>query len=126
MFPFAGKSKSCPVFPDSITNLDQFSHEASRYSDTTVPSSTSLTSPNDFPSLPTHSLRCSSRIIQPPIWTKDFSCHTLSQTNTTSCSYPISNYIDYSKFSQTYQSFLTEISSLTEPRFCHEAITDPR
>lgn len=107
MFPFAGKSKSCHVFPDSVRNLDHFLQEAPRSSVTTVPLSTSLTSPGEFPSLPTDSWRRSTRTIQPPVWTKDFSSPTLSQTNTTCCSYPISNYIDYSNFSQTYQSFLT-------------------
>lgn len=63
MFPFAGKSKSCHVFPDSVRNLDHFLQEAPRSSVTTVPLSTSLTSPGEFPSLPTDSWRRSTRTI---------------------------------------------------------------
>lgn len=38
----------------------------------------------------------------------------------------MSDHLTYFNFSSSYQSFLTAISSIREPQFYHEAISDPK
>lgn len=50
----------------------------------------------------------------------------MHSTHHASYLYHISTNLRYSNFSSNNQSFLANISSIREPRFYHEALTDPR
>ncbi|XP_075473408.1 uncharacterized protein LOC142504424 [Primulina tabacum] len=130
-FPFAAKSRSNPFFPASKSFFDSSPLEDHHLFADLDTSSIPVNNVDEVPSIPVHTtppipLRRSSRVAQPPTWTKDFSCPTLPSSSTTHCHYPISNHINYSTFSPSYQSFLTALSFTTEPRSYHEAIADPR
>ncbi|XP_075512761.1 uncharacterized protein LOC142548343 [Primulina tabacum] len=126
IFPFASPSHPQPIFPSP-----DFS---STPSDPVEVTSSAPSSPLDGPAL--HEVpnsvtvfqppRKSLRTPKPPIWTKDYSCPTLSHSNLASSSYPLTQYLTHSKFSQPYQSFLASISLDREPSSYHEAILDPR
>ncbi|XP_019231477.1 PREDICTED: uncharacterized protein LOC109212300 [Nicotiana attenuata] len=70
-------------------------------------------------------LRRSSRGSKPPIWMKDYVC-PLNGASSSTCMYPISNYLSYSALSTTYQSYLTATLQETEPASYTEAMKDPR
>lgn len=124
------KSRTIPIFSESIPVMDDIVLEAPSVSTNPSPPISPALDLTEFPPLSrpaaTVPLRRSSRVRQSPHWTKHYSCPTLPQQHSTSCSYPISNHISYSRFSPPYQIFLANISLLTEPHFYHEAIVDPR
>ncbi|XP_073294587.1 uncharacterized protein [Primulina huaijiensis] len=118
-----------PVFPFTVT--PDFS---STPSDPVEVTPSAPSSPLDGPALHEvpHSItisqppRKSLRALKPLVWTKDYSFLTLSHSNLASSSYPLIQYVTYSKFSQPYQAFLASISLDREPSSYHEAILDPR
>ncbi|XP_019236310.1 PREDICTED: uncharacterized protein LOC109216595 [Nicotiana attenuata] len=69
-------------------------------------------------------LRRSNRGSKPPIWMQDYVCPVNGASSST-CTYPISNYVNYSALSATYQSYLTATSQETEPTSYTEAMKDP-
>ncbi|OIT33882.1 hypothetical protein A4A49_58505, partial [Nicotiana attenuata] len=70
-------------------------------------------------------LRRSGRSSKPPVWMKDYIC-PLNRASSSSCMYPMSNYLSYSALSATYQSYLAATSQETEPASYTEAMKDPR
>ncbi|XP_073290519.1 uncharacterized protein [Primulina huaijiensis] len=121
IFPFAVTSQSIPVFDSSSTTVDPLlvSEEPAMAFPLNEPSAPSPT-PSDIP------LRRSTRTIVPPIWTHDYSCSLIPKHNPNTCAHPIANYLTYGHFSKSYQSFLAAISSVKEPQFYHEAVTDEK
>lgn len=121
-FPFAQSIDSPPFCSHPIPFMDCSEHEISE---------SILVSSVDPPTVPAPSgdsmvqPRRSTRTTRPPVWTTDYSCPSLTRTNSAYCVYPISRHLQYSNFSP-YQSFVAAISSVTEPQFYHEAVTDPR
>ncbi|XP_075486487.1 uncharacterized protein LOC142526104 [Primulina tabacum] len=110
VFPFSEPPQQPPIFPyDPIVEHDQIS-------------SYQPAVPDPDPPLP----RRSSRHTTPPIWTKDYTFPTLPHSHLAKSNYLISNFLSYSRFHPAYQSFLSSISSEKEPKYYHEAMTDPR
>lgn len=66
-------------------------------------------------------LRRSSRSSRPPVWMKDYFC-PLNGASSSSCLYPISNYLSYAALSTNYQSYLTATSQDTKPTSYAEAM----
>lgn len=92
-----------------------------------LPSSSSVnpTSHSTDPSLASETsleIRHSSRVSRPPIWSRDYTCPTIRDSN--SSTYSIANYISYSHLSPSFQVFLSSISHIKEPRSYHEAMGD--
>ncbi|XP_070034904.1 uncharacterized protein [Nicotiana tomentosiformis] len=59
-------------------------------------------------------LRRTSRGSKPPIWTKDYIFPTMKPSSST-CMYPMSNYLGYDTLSTTYQTYLAEVSTDVQP-----------
>ncbi|XP_073138084.1 uncharacterized protein [Henckelia pumila] len=123
-FPFATAAFDSPIFPKSSPIIDSYDLIPDQSPSTLEPPDPIIHVSPPIQSAP--QLRRSSRMSKPPNWTTNYFCPILSSTTNLSCSYPISNHIQYSFCSAPYQSFLAKISSVHEPRFYHEAISDPR
>ncbi|XP_075475728.1 uncharacterized protein LOC142510439 [Primulina tabacum] len=108
-FLFANTCSSPPKFPTHSSLVDEVFDTSSIHSQL---------APNATDHIPQRS----SRSIIPPIWIKDYACPTLSNHRL----YPISDFLNYSHCSPSYQSFLASISSVKEPQHYHEAIDDSR
>nr|XP_009794500.1 PREDICTED: uncharacterized protein LOC104241267 [Nicotiana sylvestris] len=70
-------------------------------------------------------LRRSNRGLKPPIWMQDY-VFPINGASSSTCIYPISNYVNYNALSAIYQSYLTVTSQETEPTSYTEAMKDPR
>ncbi|XP_073305810.1 uncharacterized protein [Primulina huaijiensis] len=121
IFPFVVTSQSLPVFNSSSTTVDPLlvSEEPAMAFPLNEPYAPSP-APSDIP------LRISTRTIVPPIWTHDYSCSLIPKHNPNTCAHPIAKHLTYGHFSKSYQSFLAAISSIKEPQFYHEAVTDEK
>ncbi|XP_031284010.1 uncharacterized protein LOC116142745 [Pistacia vera] len=103
--------------------------------DSTLPSSLASLAPtapssvhNISPTLPSSHTQFwrSSKPTRPPIWTIDFMCPTLPNSNQISLlKYPINNYLTYANLSPTYQTCLSSISALSKPTSFTQASKDP-
>lgn len=103
-FPFADPSQPLPAPSHASVEDEAFDNSLISSSPPAVP------------------IRKSTRPSVPPIWTKDYTCPTLSNISLD----PISASLNYSVFSSSYQSFLASFSSVKEPHHYHEALTDSR
>lgn len=118
-FLFATSSHSFSIFPPSATS-ESYSIPDDVVGTTYIPLNP-IFNPTPLVSQP---LRKSLCVPTPSVWTKDYSCPTLSHGNLATSLYPLSNFLGYSHFSHPYQSFFTSISSDREPISYHEAILD--
>ena len=86
-------------------------------------------------------LRKSNRITKPPSYLQNYKgssifCDKLVHSNHANKSgssiafsgtkYLLSNYLDSSKLSSSYAHFCSHITNITEPKFYHEAVKDPK
>ena len=63
--------------------------------------------------------RRSTGVSRPPTYLQAYKC------NATSTKYPIANYISNHKLSPSYSHFYNSISTLQEPQFYHQVVSDP-
>lgn len=93
-------------------------------SDSVPPASLELipdSSPVSQPICPT---RSSSRLTHAPSYLRDYHCNLLQakEQSSSSCPYPLGNYINYKRLSPVYRHLTLNISSQTEPQFYHQAV----
>lgn len=119
-FPFATIVPSIPPFPLPSACPEQCDIDCPTLSES------ELVEPQLSTIVPSQQLRKYSRIKSVPSWTRNFSCPTIPQSHSSQCLYPLSQHISYSKFSPSYQAFVAAISSVSTPRFYHEAVIDTR
>lgn len=74
---------------------------------------------------PQPALRKSTRNKHPPAWMHDFVTSKLSNSNSYTCSYPLSSHLTYSHLLPTYQHALSVYSSIPEPSSFQQAFKDP-
>ncbi|OIT08604.1 hypothetical protein A4A49_62927, partial [Nicotiana attenuata] len=70
-------------------------------------------------------LRRTSRGSRPPVWAKDYICPTMQPSSST-CLYPMSNYMGYDTLGSAYQSYLTAMTTYVEPTSYHQAMKDQK
>ena len=74
---------------------------------------------------------------RPPAWFGNYFCYNASainpistpppcQKDSSSTHYTLKNYVTFTKFSPTYQQFLSTITKVVEPRFYHEVVKDEK
>ncbi|PKI36537.1 hypothetical protein CRG98_043090, partial [Punica granatum] len=93
-------------------------------------------SPSDIISEDASILRQSNRIRRPPLFLKDYVCHTAmiesssigltESQNSSGTPYPLRNYLSYTGATDKYISFLATLDLDVEPRSYREAARDPR
>ena len=68
-------------------------------------------------STPAEPLRRSSRITRPPSYLRDYDCHNVF--------YPICNHVSYHRLSDSYKTYVLQVSNEYEPQFFHQAVKFP-
>ena len=76
-------------------------------------------------------LRRSSRSIKKPSYLQEFHCNQVSSVMPVSSpqlgtSHPLSSHVSYQHLSSSYKTFCCAISSLVEPTFYYQAMSDPK
>ena len=73
-------------------------------------------------------LRKSTRVSHKPAYLDAYKCHQVSSQCHTSSStaHPLSSYLSSHKLSSKHLHFCNMISSIEEPKFYHQAVTDPK
>ena len=121
IFPFHSQIAQSTIidpFPELV--LPQPLH------DSTIPPYNPHTEPNTNPAHPAPAnppnLRRSNRNHRPPSYLQQYHCN---QVITTSCTYPISDFLNYDKLSPSYRHFVMQLPSVFEPQFYHQAAKLP-
>lgn len=118
IFSFSSQVSEMAPFPAP----SPLTHEDHSPQNLSIPSSHQLHVPvtDEFPPLNSHRSTRPIRSHHPSQWTKDYICST-------SCSTPYSilDHLSYNKISPSYHSFLTSISTTSEPKSYSEAASDP-
>lgn len=127
IFSFSTKSSLSSIFPKSPSLIHDDSPLFSSSNSSTIDNSPtpSVSISSSISPVATAPLRQSTRLSKPPIWTTDYVCSNISLTYSSSTAHSISTYLNYSKLSLSYQSFLASVSTFTEPQLYHEAASDP-
>ena len=74
-------------------------------------------------------LRRSFRSIKRPFYLQEFHCNQVSSvmpTPSPHSSHPLSSHVSYQHLSSSYRTFCCAISSIVEPTFYYQAMTDPK
>lgn len=144
VFPFKDtQSSSDPIFP-VLTFVCPDSHIPVASISPPIPISPSVPSASSSPLVPTSSAlndhpfppasspisaptpalppRKFSKHSKPPLWLQDF----VTKSKSTTCSFPLSNYMSYTHLSPSYSSIISAYSAITETSSYKEVALDPQ
>ena len=93
--------------------------------------------PQDLPEapdelmVPDQALRRSSRVSKPPSYLQAYHCNQVTTVPTlnmpqSGTSHPLSSFLSYDHLSPSYKSFCCSISSIVEPQFYSQVVSDPK
>ena len=124
-YPFHALPQSEPVldpFPDLVLPIPNLDAIPSSPTDNILPPNQPLVPPAPALEPAIHHdistsaplTRKSTRTSRPPSYLNDFYCNL-----TTSCPYPLSDYLCYRTLSPSYSNYVMQVSSVFEPQFFH-------
>ena len=128
---FHDNSPNCTSFPSAA------SHPISDDTIINVHHDVDEDLPQDLPKaldelmVPDQALRRSSRVSKPPSYLQAYHCNQVTIVPTlnlpqSGTSYPLSSFLSYDHLSPSYKSFCCSISSIVEPQFYSQAVSDPK